>query len=818
MKRIILSLLLTVIAVAGWGQEFTIDKINYVVTGDNTCSVLGAESDIAGDIVIPSNVTYDNKDYAVKKIDVGAFMSTNINSAVVSEGITTIGAYAFHACPNLQSVTLPSSLNELIWELVPDRTTSLYLLTSKFKNNSQIDDMEVANCLGFNICDEMTDDGLAILDHKVVGYIGNNEPGFSVNVPEGITAIGSIVFRGTNLTSITLPSTLETIGSSAFENCKSLTSIVIPEGTSSIRDFAFSGCSSLKDVTIKGQNVEIGYYVFEDCPNIKNITLYSMILPHSSNLGMLGEVYLNATLYVPDFCVDKYERTSPWQGFGHYVGIEIPGLHRTSADNINYILLDDSKTGWVTSVNPYYAGDIVIPNSIIYEDKTYYVKGIFEVAFAGSNCTSVVVSEGITTIGMFSFISCPKLTSVTLPRSLTEIVISGNRYINPTHAYIQRDKFINRSNIADDEAASKLCISFCGRRTDDGLVITNNIVEEYLNYGRNLSINIPDGVTGASFSVLSSGKVFSSITIPNSFTLGSPSDPRGISYALRSGFKNYTNYQDDEVAAYLGVLLVDEITADGFIIDGNAVVGYIGDSKTIVIPDGIEKINNSAFYQKDITTITLPRTLSVIDDYAFYNCDGISDITLLSETPPVMGGSVFISSIYNKVSLNVPYFSVNAYKVANRWKNFKNIVGFVPEGNFIHHLLNCKEEELTGDENAYLTLDDSEKRYVNGDGHEYDSNGLCKHCGQPKKCAKPTYDAENGLRCKTEGVQYDIQHYWIATSPEMPTDISLTIIAKKDGYIDSDPLLLSISKLDLNNDGKFDLNDLKYIQDKVLEK
>ena len=40
MKRIILSLLLTVIAVAGWGQEFTIGKIKYTVTGANTCSVV----------------------------------------------------------------------------------------------------------------------------------------------------------------------------------------------------------------------------------------------------------------------------------------------------------------------------------------------------------------------------------------------------------------------------------------------------------------------------------------------------------------------------------------------------------------------------------------------------------------------------------------------------------------------------------------------------------------------------------------------------------------------------------------------------------
>ena len=66
-----------------------------------------------------------------------------------------------------------------------------------------------------------------------------------------------------NLTSVVIPSTVENIGSNAFNNDKKLSEIMLPESVKTIGDNAFISCSNLKNVTIPSNVTSIGKGAFE---------------------------------------------------------------------------------------------------------------------------------------------------------------------------------------------------------------------------------------------------------------------------------------------------------------------------------------------------------------------------------------------------------------------------------------------------------------------------------------------------------------------------------------------------------------------------
>ena len=80
--------------------------------------------------------------------------------------------------------------------------------------------------------------------------------------------------RAYDLTSISLPKTILSIGRCAFAECKSLTSITIPESVTTIADFAFSDCTGLTSVTIPSSVTNLGKQTFRRCTNLTSVTLH----------------------------------------------------------------------------------------------------------------------------------------------------------------------------------------------------------------------------------------------------------------------------------------------------------------------------------------------------------------------------------------------------------------------------------------------------------------------------------------------------------------------------------------------------------------
>ena len=94
----------------------------------------------------------------------------------------------------------------------------------------------------------------------------------SITIPNSVTSIGGGVFRScTRLANITIPNSVTSIYLETFCSCSSLTSIIIPDSVTSIGNNAFYGCTNLTSITIPKSVTSIGDYTFTDC---NNLTIY----------------------------------------------------------------------------------------------------------------------------------------------------------------------------------------------------------------------------------------------------------------------------------------------------------------------------------------------------------------------------------------------------------------------------------------------------------------------------------------------------------------------------------------------------------------
>jgi len=114
---------------------------------------------------------------------------------------------------------------------------------------------------------------------KSINYIGSNAFNgctklTSILIPAGVTTINAGAFSDcTGLSSVEIPNTVTTIGSSAFYKCAALTSITIPDGITSIGDKTFESCTELTSITIPENVKTIGYDAFANCAGLKSFTI-----------------------------------------------------------------------------------------------------------------------------------------------------------------------------------------------------------------------------------------------------------------------------------------------------------------------------------------------------------------------------------------------------------------------------------------------------------------------------------------------------------------------------------------------------------------
>ena len=125
---------------------------------------------------------------------------------------------------------------------------------------------------------------------------------------------GTTFNRSTSyITSVTIPDSVTSIGSNAFQNCTSLTSINIPSGVTSIGNSVFRYCTSLSSIEIPNSVTSIGSNAFQNCTSLTSITIKAITPP------TLGSNVLDSTndcpIYVPAQSVDAYKSATNWSTY-----------------------------------------------------------------------------------------------------------------------------------------------------------------------------------------------------------------------------------------------------------------------------------------------------------------------------------------------------------------------------------------------------------------------------------------------------------------------------------------------------------------------
>ena len=353
----------------------TCGKLTWVLTEDGVLTISGSGA-------IPTYNTTTNVApwYAYRQ---------NITSAILSEGVTAVGYYAFYACYRLEQINVPRNV-QYIGEgafygctalrdiVLPDGLGSIGRYAFRdCKNLQSVNIPESVTRIGdstFYNCEQLRS---VVIPGKVTTIPYDTfyhcESLESVVIREGVQIIGSDAFNGcSGLTELTLPESLKEIQSSAFAGCSSLKEIVLPESVTSVGGSAFSGCGSLEKVNIPANLNQLSDSIFSECSSLTDVVIPNGV----TSIG--GSVF------------------SECSGL---TSVSIP----ESVTSIGRGVFSGCSS--LTSVR--------IPES---------VTSIEERTFSGcSSLTSVSIPAGVTSIGYAAFSGCSSLTSVSVPGSVTSI-------------------------------------------------------------------------------------------------------------------------------------------------------------------------------------------------------------------------------------------------------------------------------------------------------------------------------------------------------------------------------------------------------------
>ena len=675
---------------AQWSDGNTDNPRSLILTQDTT---LKAEFELAGYCGADStNLTWTLVDSVLTISGTGAMANYDtmpwynyrdlILSVVISDGVTSIGDRAFYGCSSLTSITIPNSVTSIGYEAFYD-------------------------------CSSLT--SVTINSDAIV----NNAYSSSSNI--------SRIF-GSQVTEYIIGDAVQGIGRYAFYKCSSLASITIPESVTSIGLDAFSNCSSLTSVTFEGSTPPVFsenvFYLAKECPiyvpcgtkdayvaalNVNNTIDQSRVIeksPYTYSIASSDSTLGSVTITKEPTCTEPvifradaaegYQFTQ-WsdgntdnprslvltQDTTLTAEFELAGYCGADSTNLTWTLVDSvltiSGTGAMAdyayaSKTPWYGHSI---QSVIITDG---VTSIGEKAFAYcSYLTSITIPNSVTSIGKDAFYKCSKLTSVTFEGS-TPPVFSENVFYLAKECPIYvpcgtKDAYVaalNVNNTIDESRViEKLPYTYSVLTSDSTL--GSVIITQEPSCTAPLIFRA-DAAKGYRFTQWSDGNTDNprSLVLTQDTTLKAEfelaqcliasgycgADSTNLIWELScdsvltirgtGAMSNYDtmpwyNYRD---------LILSVVISDGVTSIGLDAFRDCSSLTSVTIPNSVTSIGDDAFYKcSSLTSVTIPNSVTSIGDDAFYKCSSLTSVTIPNSVTSIGYGAFWHCSSLPSVTI-----------------------------------------------------------------------------------------------------------------------------------------------------------------------
>ena len=497
----------------------------------------------------------------------------------------------------------------------------------------------------------------------------------SITISNSVTIIGKSAFFGSGITSVTIPDNVSTIGGSAFEHCNRLNSITIPKSVTSIEFGAFCRCDSLNTINVDESNpafLSINGILFSK--DKATLVAYpagnknnSYIIPSSvaiigrfafsgsSNLTSITIPNSVSTIYQAAFseCKGLTSVTIPNSvtTIGNAVFSNCTNLHSINVDaanpahsSIDGILFNNDQTALVTYPAGKTNDSYTIPVS---------VTSIYYGSFWDSKLTSIIIPASVTSIEPSAFISCNKLTDVTV-WWVTPLFISDNVFQN--------------TNISEGTlhvpAGTRDIYKTYPVWQDFGTIIEQGGAPTW-----SLSPTMDAVLDNNGTLTISTSK--SAEAMPD---WDNPYTGAQAAGGMSESDKPVTLRSGTGPAPWANNSAIKSVVIDANVTSiGRAAFDGLSNLTSIAIPATVEKIGTAAFTGcQSLQSVTIPASVQEIERNAFIDMSNLSLTvawTASADIPSLPAGESFFMNTTIQ-TLFVPAGTEELYRVEDNWKEF----------------------------------------------------------------------------------------------------------------------------------------------------